>query len=149
MYGRGIGKNDAVDVKSRPGILLPACFLLERKVHRRNILSFREGINIIQLIIKFFHISQFFVGKLTQGVQNLAILVFAIAYILGGSHNGHIQLSSAGTNLIPVDKVYMRKLTAVYLAVLDGQSLTASKERGAEMSVGIEAGIIARELNHA
>ena len=91
----------------------------------------------------------FFVGELVERVDRLAVVEFAVVHILGRAHDGDIQLAMTGADMIPVDEVDVRELAAVQNAVLDGHGLAAAEEDGAQVAVGVHAGVIARLVHIA
>ena len=87
-------------------------------------------------------VSLLIVAELTESVDGLAAVPLSVADILGGTHNGNVQLSVTCTNMVPVDEVDVSELTAVQNAILDGHGLAAAEEYGAEMTVGVHGGIV-------
>ena len=91
----------------------------------------------------------FFVGVFAEGVDGLAAVELAVIDILRRTHNGDVQLTMTGADMIPVDEVDVRELAAVENAVLDGHGLTAAEEDGAQVAVGVHAGVVARLIDIA
>lgn len=91
----------------------------------------------------------FLVGELVERVDRLAVMEFAVVHILGCAHDGDIQLTMTGADVIPVDEVDVGELAAVEDAVLDGHGLAAAKEDGAQVAVGVHAGVVARLIDIA
>lgn len=91
----------------------------------------------------------FFFGELVEGIDGLAVVEFAVVHILGCAHDGDIQLAMTGADVVPVDEVDVREFAAVQNAVLDGHGLAAAEEDGAQMAVGVHAGVIARLVHIA
>ena len=91
----------------------------------------------------------FFVGVFAEGVDGLAAVELAVIDILRRTHNGDVQLAMTGADMIPVDEVDVRELAAVENAVLDGHGLTAAEEDGAQVAVGVHAGVVARLIDIA
>ena len=87
-------------------------------------------------------VSLLFVGELTESIDGLAAVPLSVADILGGTHNGNVQLSVTCTNVVPVDEVDVSELTAVQNAILDGHGLAAAEEYGTEVTVGVHGGIV-------
>ena len=56
---------------------------------------------------------------------------FSISYILSSTHDSNIELSVTGTNVIPIHKINMGKLTAIQLSVFDGHGLAAAEKDAA------------------
>ena len=75
------------------------------------------------------HIGLFLSRELTQGVDHLAVIVLAVTHIFGGAEQSQVDLTGASTDMVPVNEVDMSKLAQIQLAVLDGQGLTAAKEK--------------------
>ena len=91
----------------------------------------------------------FLVGELVERVDRLAVMEFAVVHILGCAHDGDIQLAMTGADVVPVDEVDVREFAAVQNAILDGHGLAAAEEDGAQMAVGVHAGVIARLVHIA
>ena len=91
----------------------------------------------------------FLVGELVERVDRLAVMEFAVVHILGCAHDGDIQLAMTGADVVPVNEVDVCELAAVQNAVLDGHGLAAAEEDGAQMAVGVHAGVIARLVHIA
>jgi len=91
----------------------------------------------------------FLVGELVERVDRLAVMEFAVVHILGCAHDGDIQLAMTGADVVPVDEVDVREFAAVQNAVLDGHGLAAAEEDGAQMAVGVHAGVVARLIDIA
>ena len=91
----------------------------------------------------------FLVGELVERVDRLAVMEFAVVHILGCAHDGDIQLAMTGADVVPVDEVDVREFAAVQNAVLDGHGLAAAEEDGAQMAVGVHAGVVARLIDVA
>ena len=91
----------------------------------------------------------FLVGELVQCIYGLAAVPLAVADVLGGAHDGDVQLTVTGADMVPVDEVDVREFAAVQNAVLDGHGLAAAEEDGAQMAVGVHAGVIARLVHIA
>lgn len=91
----------------------------------------------------------FLVGELVERVDRLAVMEFAVVHILGCAHDGDIQLTMTGADVIPVDEVDVGELAAVEDAVLDGHGLAAAEEDGAQVAVGVHAGVVARLIDIA
>jgi len=87
-------------------------------------------------------VSLFLVGVLTEGIDNLTVVPLAVAYILGGTHNGNVELTMTCANVVPVDEVYVSEFSAVKLAVLDGHGFASAEEYRTEMSVGVHGGVV-------
>ena len=94
-------------------------------------------------------VSLFFIGELVKRVDGLAVVEFAVIHVLGRAHDGDIQLTVTGADVIPVDEVDVCELAAVQNAVLDGHGLAAAEEDGAQVAVGVHAGVIARLIDVA
>ena len=92
-------------------------------------------------------VSLFLIRELVQGIYDLAVLPLTVADILGRTHYGHVELAAACADLVPVDKVNVRKFSAVKNAVLYGHGLAPAEEYGAEMPVCIHAGKVARLID--
>ena len=88
-------------------------------------------------------VSLLFVSELTESVDGLAAVPLSVADVLGGTHNGNVQLSVTCTNVVPVDEVNVSEFTAVQNAVLNGHGLAAAEEYGAEVTVGVHGGVVA------
>ena len=91
----------------------------------------------------------FFVGVLAEGVDGLAAVEFAVIDILSRAHDGDVQLTMTGADVVPVDEVDVGELAAIEDAVLDGHGLTAAEEDGAQVAVGVHAGVVARLIDIA
>ena len=91
----------------------------------------------------------FFFGELVEGIDGLAVVEFAVVHILGCAHDGDIQLAMTGADMIPVDEVDVGELAAIEDAVLDGHGLAAAEEDGAQVAVGVHAGVVARLIDVA
>ena len=91
----------------------------------------------------------FLVGELVERVDRLAVVEFAVVHVFGRAHDGDIQLTMTGADVVPVDEVDVREFAAVQNAVLDGHGLAAAEEDGAQMAVGVHAGVIARLVHIA
>lgn len=91
----------------------------------------------------------FFFGELVEGIDGLAVVEFAIIHVLSRTHDGDVQLTVTGADVVPVDEVDVREFAAVQNAVLDGHGLAAAEEDGAQMAVGVHAGVIARLVHIA
>ena len=91
----------------------------------------------------------FFFGELVEGIDGLAVVEFAVVHILGCAHDGDIQLAMTGADVVPVDEVDVREFAAVQNAVLDGHGLAAAEEDGAQVAVGVHAGVVARLIDIA
>ena len=89
----------------------------------------------------------FFVGVLAEGVDGLAAVELAVIDILRRTHNGDVQLTMTGADMVPVDEVDVRELAAVENTVLDGHGLAAAEEDGAQVAVGVHAGVVARLID--
>lgn len=89
----------------------------------------------------------FFVGVLAEGVDGLAAVELAVIDILRRAHDGDVQLTMTGADVIPVDEVDVRELAAVENTVLDGHGLAAAEEDGAQVAVGVHAGVVARLID--
>ena len=59
----------------------------------------------------------FFVGVFAEGVDGLAAVEFAVVHVFGRAHDGDIQLTMTGADVVPVDEVDMRELAAIEDAV--------------------------------
>ena len=94
-------------------------------------------------------VSLFFIGELVKRVDRLAVVEFAVVHVFGRAHDGDVQLTVTGADMIPVDEVNVRELAAVQNAVLDGHGLAAAEEHGAQMAVGVHAGVVARLIDVA
>ena len=94
-------------------------------------------------------VSFFFVGILAEGIDGLAVVEFAVIHILSRAHDGDVQLAVTGTDMVPVDKVDVRELAAIEDTVLDGHGLAAAEEDGAQVAVGVHAGVVARLIDIA
>ena len=57
-------------------------------------------------------VSLFFVGVLAEGVDGLAAVELAVIDILRRTHNGDVQLTMTGADVVPVDEVDMRELAS-------------------------------------
>ena len=73
----------------------------------------------------------------------------AVVHILRRAHDGDVQLTVTGADVVPVDEVDVRELAAIENAVLDGHGLTAAEEDGAQVAVGVHAGVVARLIDVA
>ena len=91
----------------------------------------------------------FFVGVLAEGVDGLAAVELAVVHILGRAHDGDIQLAMTGADVVPVDEVDVGELAAIEDAVLDGHGLAAAEKHGAQVAVGVHAGVVARLIDVA
>ena len=91
----------------------------------------------------------FFVGVFAEGVDGLTAVELAVAYVLSRAHDGDVQLTMTGADVVPVDEVDVRELAAIQNAVLDGHGLAAAEEDGAQMAVGVHAGVVARLIDIA
>ena len=91
----------------------------------------------------------FFVGVFAEGVDGLAVVEFAVIHVLGRTHDGDVQLTVTGADVVPVNEVDVCELAAIQNAVLDGHGLTAAEEDGAQMAVGVHAGVVARLIDVA
>ena len=91
----------------------------------------------------------FFFGELVEGIDGLAVVELAVTNVFGGAHDGDVQLAVTGADVVPVDEVDVGELAAVEDAVLDGHGLAAAEEDGAQMAVGVHAGVIARLVHIA
>lgn len=91
----------------------------------------------------------FFFGELVEGIDGLAVVEFAVIHVLGRAHDGDIQLTVTGADMIPVDEIDVCELAAVQNAVLDSHGLAAAEEDGAQVAVGVHAGVIARLVHIA
>lgn len=91
----------------------------------------------------------FFFGELVEGIDGLAVVELAVTNVFGGAHDGNVQLAMAGADVIPVDEVDVCELAAVQNAVLDGHGLAAAEEDGAQVAVGVHAGVVARLIDIA
>ena len=92
----------------------------------------------------------FLIGELVQSVDHFPVVPLAILFQLSrSSHNGNVQLTVTRSDLIPVDEVDMREFAAVQNAVLDGHGLAAAEEDGAQVAVGVHAGVVARLIDVA
>ena len=91
----------------------------------------------------------FFFGELVERVDGLAAVEFAVIHVFGRAHDGDVQLTMTGADMIPVDEVDVGELAAVENAVLDGHGLAAAEEDGAQVAVGVHAGVVARLIDIA
>ena len=91
----------------------------------------------------------FFVGVLAEGVDGLAAVELAVANVFRRAHDGDVQLTMTGADVVPVDEVDVGELAAIQNAVLDGHGLTAAEEDGAQVAVGVHAGVVARLIDVA
>ena len=91
----------------------------------------------------------FFFGELVEGIDGLAVVELAVTNVFGGAHDGDVQLAVTGADVVPVDEVDMRELAAIEDAVLDGHGLAAAEEHGAQVAVGVHAGVVARLIDVA
>ena len=91
----------------------------------------------------------FFFGELVEGIDGLAVVELAVTNVFGGAHDGNVQLAMAGADVIPVDEVDVCELAAIQNAVLDGHGLAAAEEDGAQVAVGVHAGVVARLIDIA
>ena len=89
----------------------------------------------------------FFLSELVQGVDDLAAVPLAVVDGFGSTHNGHVQLTGTGADLVPVDEVHVREFTAVQDAVLDGEGFASAEEHGAEVTVGVHGGEVTGLVN--
>lgn len=94
-------------------------------------------------------VSLFFIGELVKRVDGLAVVEFAVIHVLGRAHDGDIQLTVTGADMIPVDEIDVCELAAIQNAVLDSHGLAAAEEDRAQMAVGVHAGVIARLIDVA
>ena len=94
-------------------------------------------------------VSLFFIGELVKRVDGLAVVEFAVIHVLGRAHDGDIQLTVTGADVVPVDEVDVCELAAIQNAVLDSHGLAAAEEDRAQMAVGVHAGVIARLIDVA
>lgn len=69
----------------------------------------------------------FFFGELVEGIDGLAVVEFAIIHVLSRTHDGDVQLTVTGADVVPVDEVDVGELAAIEDAVLDGHGLTAAE----------------------
>ena len=58
-------------------------------------------------------VALFFIGKLAESVDNLAVIPLSILYVIGCTHNGNVKLSATCTNVVPVNEVDVSKLTTI------------------------------------
>ena len=86
---------------------------------------------------------------LTLGINYLAVVILSVVNSLGSTHNGYVELSSASTNVVPVNEVNVSKLTAVKNAVLDGHGLASAEEAGTKVTVGVHRGEVAGLVNES
>ena len=91
----------------------------------------------------------FFFGELVEGIDGLSVVELAVTNVFGGAHDGDVQLAVTGADVVPVDEVDVGELAAIEDAVLDGHGLTAAEEDGAQMAVGVHAGVVARLIDVA
>lgn len=91
----------------------------------------------------------FFFGELVEGIDGLAVVEFAVIHVLGRAHDGDVQLTVTGADMIPVDEIDVCELAAIQNAVLDGHGLAAAEEHGAQVAVGVHAGVVARLIDVA
>lgn len=91
----------------------------------------------------------FLVGELVERVDRLAVVEFAVVHVFGCAHDGDIQLTMTGADVVPVDEVDVGELAAIEDAVLDGHGLAAAEEHGAQVAVGVHAGVVARLIDIA
>lgn len=91
----------------------------------------------------------FLVGELVERVDRLAVMEFAVVHILGCAHDGDIQLTMTGADVIPVDEVDVGELAAVEDAVLDGHGLAAAEEHRTQVAIGVHARVVARLIDVA
>ena len=91
----------------------------------------------------------FFVGVFAEGVDGLAAVEFAVVHVFRRAHDGDVQLAMTGADMVPVDEVDVRELAAIEDAVLDGHGLAAAEEDGAQVAVGVHAGVVARLIDIA
>ena len=91
----------------------------------------------------------FFFGELVERVDGLAAVEFAVVHVFRRAHDGDVQLTMTGADMIPVDEVDVRELAAIEDAVLDGHGLAAAEEDGAQVAVGVHAGVVARLIDIA
>ena len=91
----------------------------------------------------------FFVGVFAEGVDGLAAVELAVVHVFRRAHDGDVQLAVTGADVVPVDEVDVGELAAVEDAVLDGHGLAAAEEDGAQVAVGIHAGVVARLIDVA
>ena len=94
-------------------------------------------------------VSLFFIGELVKRVDRLAAVEFAVVHVFGRAHDGDVQLTVTGADVVPVNEVDVRELAAVQNAVLDGHGLAAAEEDRAQMAVCVHAGVIARLIDVA
>lgn len=94
-------------------------------------------------------VSLFFIGELVERVDGLAAVEFAVIHVFGRAHDGDVQLTVTGADVVPVNEVDVCELAAVQNAVLDGHGLAAAEEDRAQMAVGVHAGVIARLIDVA
>ncbi len=94
-------------------------------------------------------VSLFFIGELVKRVDRLAVVEFAVVHVFGRAHDGDVQLTVTGADVVPVNEVDVRELAAVQNAVLDGHGLAAAEEDRAQMAVCVHAGVIARLIDVA
>ena len=87
-------------------------------------------------------VSLFLFGELVTGVDNLTAVPLSIVNVLGSTHNSDVYLTATSDNVVPVDEVDVSKETEVELTVLDGESLASAEEYGAEVTVGVHAGVV-------
>ena len=80
-------------------------------------------------LIVLSHISLFLSGELAQGVDYLAVVVLTVTHVFGGAEQSQVDLTGTGADMIPVNEVDVSELAQIQLAVLDGQGLTAAKEK--------------------
>ena len=91
----------------------------------------------------------FFIGVLAEGVDGLAAMELAVIDIFRRAHDGDVELAVTGADVIPVDEVDVCELAAIEDAILDGHRLAAAEEHGAQMTVGVHAGEVARLVHIA
>ena len=91
----------------------------------------------------------FFFGELVERVDGLAAVEFAVIHVFGRAHDGDVQLTVTGADVVPVNEVDVCELAAVQNAVLDGHGLAAAEEDRTQMAVGVHAGVIARLIDVA
>ena len=91
----------------------------------------------------------FFFGELVEGIDGLSVVELAVTNVFGGAHDGDVQLAVTGADVVPVDEVDVGELAAIQNAVLDGHGLAAAEEHGAQVAVGVHAGVVARLIDVA
>ena len=101
-----------------------------------------KRLSLLPLVV-LLHVSLLLSGELTQSVDDLAVIVLAVSYILIGTDDGDVALTTTSTDMVPVDEVDVSEFAAIQLAVLDGHGLAAAEEDAAQVAVGVHGSEVA------